>query len=76
MKISQILTKEKLNSLPTHRLKAYLTTVNKCRGMQNWDYLIQKSKNNPNDELTKDNPLWTRLHAMVKQILDTRENLK
>jgi len=74
MKLSQILSDEKLESLPTHRLKAYLSKVNQCVGEPHWDY-YKSPYENPDDLLSKENPLWKKLHTKVTSILNTREHL-
>jgi hypothetical protein len=83
MKFSQILSLEKLRKLPTHRLKAYLKVVNQCRGSRHWDYDDYLREHDPkvfserpDEELTKDNPTWVRLHENVKKVLATREHLE
>lgn len=82
MRFSQILSDEQLEKLPTHRLKAYLDVVNACRDQVDWDLqerilmgTAPAFPNRPNDELTKRNPVWMRLHSRVKKILDGREHL-
>jgi hypothetical protein len=64
-----VLSKERLEKLPTKRLLMYLRSLYECHEEPHWD------EDTDTTELTKDSTEWKKHIQLVKSILANREHV-